>query len=438
MRSIYLRNLIRGYLKKKWLIIGGLIVFVLIFGFWGLRKAYPERMNASLAEEIEEYNEEIDNYDEIIASYEENIETAQEELDSEQEYIDNSLYMKIDPEEVQKASVQYILTVPDASSTSEENDLLTSDINAMKAYITDGSFMVELADRLDLDTEEPNYLSELISLDSTGKAVTLSVIHYDMEQAETILEESIDLIEAYKPVVEENFGEFTMDSQGITTQVYADSAVLTAQNKEMTNLRTYRTNVSDLKAKLTTQRTNRKNYVAQYKPSGTSSSPRRTLIRYGGVGVIAGIIVPLLLYAVYYTLSGRIKGKEELQSVGLNILALYRSKKGYEPSIEKAALNLKLLSEKNATDTVSVCAVGESPALTQVEADLTEALASQNMTAYPVQQGSDDVEQLERMSEIRNHVLLVEAGRTTYTQLEEQIQFCKSLDITIWGCIVVE
>ncbi len=438
MRTIYIQNLFRGYWKKKWLIIVGLVVFVLIFGFWGLRKAYPERVNATLAEEIEEYNEELANYDDVIAEYEENIETAQEELDAEQEYIDNSLYMQIDPLEVQKASVQYILTAPGAESTGDENNLLTSDINAMKAYVTDGSFMAELADRLDMDVEGTNYLSELVNFDSTGKAVTLSVIHYDMEQAETILDEMIDLIEAYKPTVEENFGEFTMDSQGISTQVYADSSILTAQNKEKTNLRTYRSNVADLKAKLTTQRTNRKNYIAQYKPTGTSSSPRRTLLRYGGIGVIAGLIVPLLIFAVYYTLSGRIKGREELQAIGLNVLALYRPKKGYEPSMEKAAVNLKLLAGKNDTDTVSVCAVGESAALTQVESDLTEALAGQDLKAYSVQQGSEDVEQLEQLAAIRNHVLLVESGRTTYTQLEEQIQFCQSLDITIWGCIVIE
>ncbi len=436
MRSIYIRNLFRGYLKKKWLIIVGLIVFVLIFGFIGLRRAYPERMDPDLAAEIEEYNEQVATYDEAIAEYEENLETAEAELAAEQEYVQNSLYMQIDPEEVQKASVQYILTIPDASSTSEENNLLTSDINAMKAYVEEGSFMAELMDRLDL--EGSNYWSELISLSSTGKAVTLSVIHYDMEQAEAILDEMIDLIEAYKPTVEENFGEFTMTSQGVSTQVYADSAMLTAQNKEMTNLRTYRSNVADLRTKLASQRTTRKNYIEQYQPAGTSSSPRRTLLEYGAVGVIAGIIVPLLIYAVYYTLSSRIKGKEELQAADLNVIAYYRPKKGYVPSLDKAVVNFLLLKQKNQTDCISLCTLGESKALEQVEKDLTEALAEKGLTVCVMQQGAEDAESLEKQSEIGNHVLLVEAGRTTYTQLEEQIQFCESLDINIWGCVVVE
>ncbi|MCC8141990.1 MAG: hypothetical protein LIO56_05595 [Lachnospiraceae bacterium] len=436
MRSIYLRNLIKGYWKKKWLFIGGLIVFVLIFGFIGLRRAYPERMDSSLAEEIQEYNDEVAVYDEAIDGINTNIDIAKEQLATEEEYCDNSIFMQIDPQNVQMASVQYILTVPDASSTTDENNLLTSDIHAMEAYFTDGNFLSELTDRLDI--ENSNYLSEIISFDSTGKTITLAVKHYDMDEAHEILEEMIDLIEAYKPEVEKQFGSFTMTSMGESERSYADESVLTTQNKEKSNLRSYRTNLSDLQTKLATQSTNRKNYIEQYKPSGTSSSPRRTLLMYGGVGVIAGLIIPILLYAIYYTLSTRIKGKEELQAVDLNILALFRPKKGYEPSIEQAAVNLKLLAQKNDTDTVSVCAVGESPALEQVQSDLTEALAKQDIETYPVKQGEEDAEKLERMTKIRNHVLLVEAGRTTYTQLEEQMQFCKSLDITIWGCVVIE
>ncbi len=437
MRSIYLRNLVRGYLKTKWLIIVGLIFFVLLFGFLGLRRAYPERMDASLAEEIEEYNEEVAVYDDAIDGINTNIEIAQEELATQEEYCENSIYMKIDPEAVQRASVQYILTMKNwTGSTSDENNLLTSIINSLKAYYDDGAFKGELADRLDM--EGTNYLGELISCSTSGKTLTMSVKHYDMEQAEEILAEMIDLMEAYAPEVAAQFGDFNMTSMGISERVYADSTVLADQNKQNTNLRTYRTNVTDLQTKLATQQKNRRNYVEQYKPTGTSSSPRRTILLYGGVGVIAGIIVPILLYAIYYTLSGRIKGKEELQSVGLNVLALYRPKKGYSPSLEKAVVNMVLLTQKNNADTVSLCAVGDSPALTQVEEDLTGALEEQNLQVYTAQQGSEDVEQLRRLTDIGNHVLIVEAGRTTYTQLEEQIQFCQSLDITIWGCVVIE
>ncbi len=436
MRTIYLRNMVRGYLKKKWLIIVGLVVFVLIFGFLGLRRAYPERMNSDLAEEIEEYNEELATYDDAIDGIKTNIDVAKEQLATQEEYCNNSIYMQIDPQNVQMASVQYILTAPNATSTTDENNLLTSDINAMNAYFKSGDFLPELTERLNM--EDANYLSEIISFDSTGKTITLSVKHYDMEQAHEILIEMIDLIEAYKPEVEKQFGSFTMTSMGESERVYADSDVLTAQNKEKTNLRTYRTNLTDLQSKLTTQQNNRKSYIEQYAPSGGSSSPRRTIIRYGGMGVIAGIIVPILIYAVYYTLSSRIKGKEEIQAAGLSVLALYRPKKGYSPSLEKAVVNLMLLVEKNQTGRVSLCPVGESPALEQVETDLTGALEAENLKVYKTRQGTEDAEQLRQMSEIGNHVLIVEAGRSTYTQLEEQIQFCESLGIKIWGCVVIE
>ncbi len=436
MRSIYLRNLIRGYLKKKWIIIVGLVVFVLIFGFIGLRRAYPERMDSSLSEEIQEFNEEVATYDDAIDGIEKNIETLEEQLAEQEEYVNNSIYMKIDPEEVQYASVQYIVQATGIED-AEEADITTDNIlSTLKAYYDNGSFKSDLAEKLDYESTQ--YLAELLACGTAGKTFALGVRHYDMDQAKEILQAMQELIEEYIPEVEKQFGAFTMTSMGESERVFADTSVLSAQNSKLNDLRSFRTNLTDSQTKLVTQQTNRKNYIEQYKPTGTSSSPRRTLLMYGGVGVIAGLIIPIMLYAIYYTLSTRIKGKEELQAVDLNILALFRPKKGYEPSIDKAAVNLKLLAQKNDTETISVCSVGEGPALAQVESDLTEALEKQDLSVYPVKQGEEDAEQLEKMTQIRNHVLLVEAGRTTYTQLEEQIQFCKSLDITIWGCVVIE
>ncbi len=437
MRSIYIRNLFKGYLKKKWIIIVGLIVFVLIFGFLGLRRAYPERLDPDLAAEIEEYNEAVATYDDAIAEIEANIVTAQEQLDTQQEYIDNSLYMQLDPEAIRYASELFIVNITEDGTVSENNTRLDSVLSTMKSYFDGGDMKAAL--EKELGFEESKDLASLLSVGTEGNAISVSVKHFDMDEAVEIADAMAELLIDYKPVVEEELGiSFTMTSVGKTQRVYTDSTILSTQNTNRNNLRTYRTNLSDLQTKLVTQQTNRKNYIEQYAPTGTVSSPRRTILMYGAVGVIAGIIVPLMIYAIYYTLSGRIKGKEELQAADLNVLALYRPKKGFVPSLEKAAVNLSLLSERNKTDRISLCTLGESPALEQVEKDLTEALKEHDLQIYTVQQGAEDAESLRTESEIGNHVLIVEAGRTTYTQLEEQIQFCESLGIEIWGCIVIE
>ncbi len=436
MRSIYIRNLFRGYWKRKWIIIVVLIIFVVIFGVLGLRRAYPEQMNASLDEEVQEYNEAIATYDDAIDGIEKNIATVQEQLDEQQEYIDNSMLMKIDPEAIQYASVQYIIQVSGIEDFEEADTLTNNILSTLKAYYDNGSFKSDLAEKLGY--ESAKYITEIISCGTAGKTLSLGVKHYDMEQAKEILAAMQDLIEEYEPEVEAQFGAFTMTSMGEAERVYADAGVLASQDTVMTNLRTYQNNLADYQTKLVSQQENRTNYKEQYAPTGTSSSPRRTLLEYGGIGVIAGILIPLIIYAIYYTLSGRIKGKEELQAVDLNVLALYRPKKGYDPSLDKAMVNLKLLTQKHQADCISLCTVGESPALAQVEQDLTTALKEQDLQVYAAQQGDEDAEHLHRQAEIGNHVLIVEAGRTTYTQLEEEIQFCKSLDITIWGCVVIE
>ncbi len=435
MRTIYIRNLFRGYLKKKWIIIVGLIVFVLIFGFLGLRRAYPERMDASLAEDVEEYNAELAVYDDAIDGIQTNIEIAEEQLAAQQEYVDHSPFMQIDPEAVQYASVQFIVRAPDAEEGTEDATV-SSILTMFQAYYANGSFMSDLTERLGEDTT--TYLQELISCSVSGKTMSLGVKHYDMDAAEEILDAMTGVMEDYQPAVEAQFGAFTMTSQGTSERVYADSDVLTNQNKQTTNLRTYRTNLTDLQTKLATQQKNRRNYVEQYQPTGTGRSARRTILIFGGMGVIAGIVIPLMIYAIYYTLSSRIKGKEELQAVNLNVLAEYHPRRGFRPSLEQMIVNLVLLARKDGVDAVSLCALGESDALTQVAEQLTEALEAEKLNVYAAQAGSENAEELQRLADIGHHVLIVESGRTTYTQVEEQIQFCASLDITMWGCVVIE
>lgn len=52
--------------------------------------------------------------------------------------------------------------------------------------------------------------------------------------------------------------------------------------------------------------------------------------------------------------------------------------------------------------------------------------------------GKETEDQLAEMVDTKNIVLLAETGKTTCTQIEEQIQLCNRFKIDIWGCIVIE
>ena len=48
------------------------------------------------------------------------------------------------------------------------------------------------------------------------------------------------------------------------------------------------------------------------------------------------------------------------------------------------------------------------------------------------------MDELKKMIEVKNCIMMAEVGNTTYTQLEEMMQLCCKFNIDIWGCVVIE
>ena len=162
------------------------------------------------------------------------------------------------------------------------------------------------------------------------------------------------------------------------------------------------------------------------------------MVEYGGLGIIAGIVLPFVVYALWYTMSGRVKGKEELLAADVNVLATYNEKKGYEPSIARTAIDLKLLAEKNDKAKLWMKCLGSSKNISKVTDELKEDISKQGLTMEILEDGKETIDQLQDIVKNGNIILVAEAGTTNYTQVEEQLQFCERFNVSVWGCIVIE
>lgn len=436
MKSIYVRNLFGSYLRKKKMVIICWINIVILFGGLGIFKAYPEKISSDMSDEAQEYREALQQYDDAIANTQENISITQQQTDAQKKYCDESVLMQMDASNVQVAGIQYAVKTEDRN-TDEESNQTESLLEAWTMYIMGDSLISQVSEKLGEVPEE--YLSELISCDTAGNMLTVSVKHFDMEQAKEILEAVEEEITDYQGTMADTFGSFEMIVMNSSETVTSDTDVLNIQNTNLNSLRGYQNSLADYQAKLVSQQTTKNTYMEQNKPSGVNSpSPKKTLLEYGALGVIAGIIIPFIIYALWYTMSGRIKGKEELVAAGLNVLTVYNPKKGYAPSAERSAADLKLLAQQNKVDTICFSLLGESTALQQVVSEFTTAMEALDAAVLSVRAGQEDTEQLQIMVNAGNSILFAEAGRTTYAQIEEQLQFCRRFHISVWGCVVVE
>lgn len=99
-----------------------------------------------------------------------NMSTTQEQIDNLQKYCDSSIYMNIDPLNVNVASVQYRILMSDGSDTqgnsSVANEKSADIMNELTAYVKNGDWKVAAEEELsDVPVE---YLSEVVGSTSTG------------------------------------------------------------------------------------------------------------------------------------------------------------------------------------------------------------------------------------------------------------------------------
>lgn len=436
MRSIYTRNLVKSFFAKKKIVLICWIIIVLIFGGLGVLRAYPEKLSSVVSDQVAEYEQAIQQYDDSIANTQDSISMTQLQVDDLEKYTSESVFMQIDPTNVQVVSIQYMVSVPDMNSEASNNQL-TYILNAWQSYVNNGSLKTELANELGNISSE--YLSELISCSTAGNIMTITIKHSDMDQARDIMQKMEDKISEHQSVLQSSLGDFEMTVIDSSEQTMTDTEVQSTQNSNLSNLRNYRTTLTDLKTKLVTLQTQRSNYEEQYKPAGvSSSSPKKTILEFGVLGVIAGIIIPFVVWAVIYTLSSRLKGKEELLAAGLTVLATYSRKKKYSPDLSRVLMDVKLLTQQNNAECVCIGALGTSENLKQVQEDFVSGLNENKIETLFISGGQETEEQLEKLARVKNIVLLAETGQTTCTQVEEQIQLCRRFQIDIWGCIVVE
>lgn len=432
MRSIYFRNLTKNVQKNWKRVVISAVCFGLIFGFLGciVYSSYPSEVSDEEMNKIEEYEEILQEYDDAIADLEDSISTTEEQVKLFKAYCDDSVYMKIDPQKIYVSSVQYV--VQNCSSVGTV-------MSAWTLYINEGGLKADIIEAGLTDIEE-EYLKELITCSVNNNALNISVIHYDEGQARTILNKIAEQIEKYSSTIAIVEGEFSLVELGRSDYVKMDSTVMNNQNAVLNNYKTNQNSLSNLKKSLADQKSNRKNYIEYNKPEELNTEKSRMIIlKYVIFGAIFGLGLPLLFMVLRYILSDRLKGHEDLLAAELPVIGTYRNGKDYEPELNRSLLELEWLIKDRDTENIFLNIVNEDEFSDRVAADYENGLREQSHAeVIRGTQVEQNAELLKRMIAIGACVLIVEAGRTTYRQIEEQVQLCRKFHVDLLGCVVIE
>ena len=431
LKTLYVRNVLEDLIKKKVVVGIFIVVCAVLFGMLGIvqgGKAVTETEEQK--QEIEEYNAKIAEYDSAIEDTKNAITEADKQIESQQEYIDNSIYMQIDPNNIQTVSVQYGL-----KTSNNVGNILNSFIT----YINDGGLKEELSDA-DEDLKV-KYWRDVVSCYQSSNNLIITVVHSDMDQAKRIMSIIKERVMNYVPKVKNLQGDFSLEELKTSEYVKTDTGVVNNQNNNRNNLKNCTTNRADLNNKLIGFQNSKKTYIEKNEPDNLKAADTNTKVRmvaYVLFGILFGAVIAFVLVALKYILGDTLRTANDIKESDLNLLGTYSALNQYKPDLERSKMEVEVLAKAKNADKIFFYVISDDEVSKKVAKDYEDSLKASGIAVETGSNISESAEELKKMIACGNCVFIAEVGKTTYHQLEQQTRLCERFKTAVLGCVVVE
>lgn len=258
MKIIYIRDILKDLWKKKILVLICLLVCVVVGSITGYKKSnFYDRISAKDKVKIDEYYEKLSKYERAVKDTEESIEGLNKKIQELQNYIDNSIFMKLNPDNIYVINVNF-----STASLIRASDVL-----------------------------EDKYWNEILSISNNKNAYNISILHYSKEQALVVINKIIKIIES----------KYIISEPIITHYIKADTSIVKKQKECLNYLNDYIKKRADLENKLKNQVIFTTRFKADAKPkvlSGKELRPISVMFRYILFAFVAGIFGLIAVFSI--------------------------------------------------------------------------------------------------------------------------------------------
>lgn len=408
MNHIYFRNLISDLWAKKIIVLLVILLCTGLFSFLGYRNAKaPSTLSEEEQQELADYEEKISNYDSQIQELTDNLAAQKTQMDDFKVYIDNAVYMKLDPQNHAIASVNFTI------NNAECLDLV---IPALTNYINNGEMTEDIA-ALAKDGFSI-YWKELIWCDNVGNIFTICTRNCTQEDAAVVMDLIVTAVKNRTADFRGLYGNFDLVEER-SCYPAQDPGIATEQYNKQNTMTSYDNAYADLQNRLSSLKETKRTFIEEKTPDSVHATPaniRKTVLLYAVFGILAGLLLSCLFFLFRYILGDGIHSSKDLTDYGL----LHFSD-GSEICFLAAKRNFKILSILPLSKSAVATAFAS-----EWETKLSETFASSDISLVPFSY------------EAEGCILLLEAGRTTYHALDEQLAHLKKCDIPVMGYLMCE
>ena len=453
-RQINLKILFANVLKQWRKVLLIMLAFcVLVIGYKAYKSMGISTSTANTAET-----------DSKLSVTNKEIKDTQASIDYLNDYIKNSEYANIDPyNETETTTNIAIIT---SSNSDDITSLLKSTNHANQITQAYSTFILktidysEITEKVDLSE---NSIKELIKAQPNFDAdsITMSVVGTDSKETETISNYIINQINDEQSQIKSLYGDHTVVISKAQTNVIVDSTLMApapaanstapyANNVAMANAMT------KLSTMQTTLATQEKNLSSLTTATPTTGISKKTLLKYGLLGLIVGFFLAVIFYILKFVLEEKISSEDDLKTIfDIKILAVlpmnisirrknkldiisYRNSDsaygiGKEIAIEKAMMNIS----GYAGDKKSILLIGSD--LKQNLEELQDKLQALNDNIkFNVSNNINaDSNELAKLKDTEGVIIVAERNVTRIDDLTKSVETIYNWKKEIIGSIVL-
>lgn len=431
LKTLYIRNIIQDLLAMKKAVALFIGLSAALFAVLGVRQGnVVHTLTEEQRQELTEYQEKIDEYYAALADIDKSLEEVDKQVAEVQEYVDNSIYMQIDPQNVQVVSTQYGI---------QTGGNVGNIYNSFITFINDGGMKESLPE--ESQNLKVEYWRDILNSYQSGNVLTITVIHHDAVQAQQIMDIVKQRIQDHIPQVKNVQGDFNLIDMGSSAYVKSDVNIVNGQNGHRNNLRGFTNSRADLHNKRVSTRNNKDSFIEKNEPDtleAPTSNKMVTIIKYILVGIIFGIVLPCAGIALRYIFSDRLRTARDLKNSSLNVLGTWTERAKHYPQMERIIMDIQALAQDAQLTSVYINTLSQDELSKNISADYAKALTEAGLPAQAGTSVSEQASELKNMIACKGCILVAQAGKATYSQLEQQLALCARFKVTVLGCVVIQ
>ena len=221
-----------GLRKWKAMIIAGLIIAVLLGIYAIISSITASNDDYANWDKVVEIRDNKLKYSNSMDEAELDNVTIDKKISDQQEYLDKSIYINLDPYDIQCAEAEYYISTDYKilpGMDYQNMDFTDTIARSYVSLLTNADIMNEVAEKFGTQSR---YLKEILSIYVSDRILTVKVIHSDVDTAQQILECVVGYLPSIGEDITKNIAEHSLGLINNTSYSYINLDLIDKQKEQ--------------------------------------------------------------------------------------------------------------------------------------------------------------------------------------------------------------